>query len=647
MITITGSMGDLPEDLFGKHKPDLNLGANGSGSKELDQLLSKEPASNFNLVPNDASLRQLHDDSLFTMQTKEQGRNNAIKVARLMATLGKGSLEISQYLSQKMSAEDIASSPILLQLIGAPFLWRIVDDTLAFDSCDTAARELRKLNRKSLYVLESNCSGCTFNCQGTCLKLSKTIIHDFDFTPEAFQQINGTLKMMGYNLSQKTASTIDDIREILSGKETNETKTYFAPPKVSKPAMSMEKALNLLHAQSLRKENEQVAYDKSHIASNQARPISQLILGLLYKDFGKDEIKRQVEASFFTPDTPALFEKIFNALNDPLVLAKQLIPPVIFSNCDQARVFLAKSRIKPKFIKEIDQCKGCHNRDGSACGLLGGTILGRDAKVPLSDRQLYIDNFLTENRISADQARQCKELEKTRYLAGLDAAFRLAHSKQKIESGSFLSPVNLSVQQTKDVEPMKSDLRQAAAARLSSGVAFSSVKASLRMNLPTNQADEVAEECLFGLQTVNADVIDDCLTAKHTFRESSQLIKTSKCSRCDHANDFGCSRTMLPFMGTPSLNFAEETLEAKEILSFFDDTDGRIEIKADSNQKGLDIDLQTDSGAVYDLGKPDHSDLPDLTPLDMLIQLNPNSSSADPLDISGLGEDWELPDSVA
>jgi hypothetical protein len=645
--SLSAGLGDLPDDLLGSTNPSLKLGRNSGGdslSEELSMMFSKRITTNINLIPNDTLLSGIQTTNPDANAQKEQRIADALKTAKLKATLGKDSNEIFQGLRQVLSDDEISSLPSILELLDNPFIWSmIIDDPTAFENCDQAGQILRKIGRKSLFVLSSpKCADCRNNSHDRCLKLGKKLIKSLDFTPQMFAEISDALRMQGLIASDKTVASMEDIKHILAHKSDRSTRIYTAPKRQPAPIVPLHEVMTTLQARSVDKAKEEHKQAHRDFLNAELKPMAQRILSFIYKGASEDEIRHQVESTVFSPERRKSFATLYHALDgNPLVKSRLMFPPIIFDSCRQAKEFLSKNGIKAVYIKQFSRCEGCLNKNNGSCLLLGGTLLSPDSRVSEHERLMAIDDLLVNRQISAAQAQKCMEIETNVYLAGLRDAHKKANQKPRITASKSTQGVNSFVESAARFADGSNALTMVID-QLSAGVPISSVRSILRSQLSKTAADETLEQALFSLSSISADTLDDCTQCHHQFRAGAVLVRTGKCSSCSYAASIECLKTKLAFAAPTSLADSEETAEAKEILDMFYDPERRIAIKGDSRTAGLGIELNTDSGTVYDLGLGNTCDLPDLTAGEMIVNINQRSSGENLLDVQELGTGWDI-----
>jgi hypothetical protein len=158
-------------------------------------------------------------------------------------------------------------------------------------------------------------------------------------------------------------------------------------------------------------------------------------------------------------------------------------------------------------------------------------------------------------------------------------------------------------------------------------------------------ADSSIEEILYSLPYIRAEMLEDCTQACHQFKDGAVLVKAGRCTLCQYASDMGCSKTKLEFGtgGLPRIAEVEQTPEAQEIIDTFHDPDREIDAEPYAKITGIQIEMSPDSGNEYDLGSLVSMDLPDMSVPDMVIEVNPRTSSEHGLDIDlGRGEGWGI-----
>jgi hypothetical protein len=166
----------------------------------------------------------------------------------------------------------------------------------------------------------------------------------------------------------------------------------------------------------------------------------------------------------------------------------------------------------------------------------------------------------------------------------------------------------------------------------------------LQSQLGNATADSIIEDALFSLPAINANVLDDCTCAGHQYRQGAVIVKSSKCSLCQYAGEGDCFKTKLPFGSAELPRFAdvEQTPEAREIIDMFHDPDRVIDAEPYSQITGIQIEMNTDSGNDYDLGRPVRTELPDMSVPDMIVDVDPRTSAQQGLDIEDLGGGWNI-----
>jgi hypothetical protein len=246
-LHLSGGLGNIPDNIVGSTSHDLKIGGNIRGdslSEELSAKLAVQPTSNLHFIPNDETLAGIQSKADIEDQ-KEKRKNDVVKLAKLKAMVGKDANEIYQCLKQAFTDADISGLPHLQELLDKPFLWFLfVDDPSAFESCNTAKSNLRRLGRNSLYVLSGpQCSGCRSNDHNGCRVLGKRLIKSLDFTPKMFGEISETLRMLGVIKADRSVKSINEMKIALSSKKDNSVRIYNAPKLEITPKISLDDAM--------------------------------------------------------------------------------------------------------------------------------------------------------------------------------------------------------------------------------------------------------------------------------------------------------------------------------------------------------------------------------------------------------------------
>ena len=644
-IGLGGGLGDIPDNLVGSTNCDLRIdeqNADEELSLGLSEMFAARLDRNIHLVPNDERLAGIYDTGLEAQREKRV--SDALKMAKLQATTGKNAMEIFQSLKKELTDDEIRSLPGIRDLLNAPFIWALViDDPSAFDSCDQARSMLRSLEgkRKPLGVLSTQkCLGCTNNENGLCRKLGKKLVNGLDFTPEMFGEISDSLRMQGVIQTDGSVKSINEIKVALSPKKSNPVRVYNAPKKVKASAISREDAVAELHSFSVKKAEEENQNQRDSITDD-AKLIAQKLLPLIYKDASIIEIQH-VEATLFSPERKKTLHDLHKLLNeDPLIKSGLAFPRIIFDSCKQAKSFMGDNGIKVGYIKAIAQCDDCKNNLEGCCHLLGGALLTKNARVTEHDRFAAIDNACG----NAGEAKKFKGIERKKYLAGLRQALQMNGRIPTRTSSLNVPRMNSEIDLT-DQFIDKSNALKSAIDKLSSGFPISSVRTMLQSQLGNSAADSIIEDAIFSMPVINANVLDNCICAGHQYRQGAVIVKSSKCSICQYASEGDCLKTKLPFgIGElPRIGEAEQTPEAREIIDMFHNPERVIDAEPYSQVTGIQIEMNPDSGNEYDLGRLVKTELPDMSVPDMVIDVNPMTSTKQGLEIEDLGsaDGWDI-----
>ena len=645
-LGLGGGLGDIPDNLVGSTNCNLRIdeaNADEALSLRLSGMFATRVDRNLHLTQNDERLAGIYDTGLEAY--REKRISDALKMAKLQATNGKNAIEIAQFLrKQKLTDDEIRSLPGIRDLLNAPVIWAMfIDDPSAFDSCDQAKSKLRELNqkRKPMYVLSNKqCSSCRENEHNHCRKLgNKLIIKGLDFTPEMFGKISEVLRMQGLLKADESVISIDGIKEALSPKKDSSVQIFNAPKREKTATIPANEAMAQLHSFSVKKAAEEKIQNQQDNIDD-AKMTAQKLLALTYKNANKIEMK-QIEATLFSPEKKKAFHDLYKIINeDPLLKSRLAFPRIIFDSCKQAKSFMDDNNIKVGYIKAIAQCDGCNNKIEGQCNLLGGTVLTKNARVAEHDRFAAIDNACG----NAGEAKKCKEIEKSKYLAGLREAQKEIDCKATKTASSNETKSN-SLDQLSAQFSENNDALATAINQLSSGIPISSVRAMLQTRMSKSAADSSIEEILYSLPYIRAEMLDDCTCASHQFKDGAVLVKAGRCTLCQYASDIGCSKTKLEFGtgGLPRIAEAEQTPEAQEIIDTFHDPDREIDAEPYAKITGIQIEMNPDSGNEYDLGSLVSTDLPDMSVPDMTIDVNPRTSAEHGLDIDlGGGEGWDI-----
>ena len=649
-LHLAESLGNIPDNLIGKTSPSLKIdekNADHALSLGLSEMFALQMPSNLRFIPNDETLTGIQSKTDIEDQ-KEKRKNDVVKLAKLKAMVGKGANEIYQCLKQAFTDADISGLPHLQELLDKPFLWFLfIDDPSAFESCNTAKSNLRRLGRNSLYVLSGpQCSGCRSNDHGGCRVLGKKLIKSLDFTPKMFDEISGALRMRGLIKPDALVTSTDDIKDALSPKKEGSVRMYNSPKLEITPKISLDDAMAQLHAQTNKNAEDEKIQKRANFLNDQAKPIAQNLLALIYKDAPLFEINRLIESQLL-PENKKLSSMLYNKMNDNVLLKSGLVfPPIVFDSCKQAKSFMVKNNLKIPNVKSFAQCNGCNNQNRGCCMLLGGTLLFQNREIPEDERLSAIDHLYTKRKIPLGQVKKCKQLEKSRYLAGIREAHEIIDNQSDIKLASSNGhKTNSFVPSTKRFTDTN-DALTSAINQVSAGVPISSVKAMLLSHMSKNAADIKIEEILYSLPCIRAEALDDCTCSRHQFKDKAVIVKASKCDMCQYSNETECLKTKLPY-GTADLSgiiSAQETSEAKEIMNMFHDPENILDVELYPTRTGLQIEMNPDSGNEYDLGKLIHTDLPDMTMKEMSVSVKPKTLPVNNLEIDQLGGGWDIGD---
>jgi hypothetical protein len=594
---------------------------------------------NLHLIPNDERLAGIYDAGLVAQ--KEKRVSGALKMAKLQATNGKNALEIFQSLKRELTEDEIRSLPGIRDILNASCIWaKIVDDPTAFDNCDQAKSQLRDLdkNRKSLYVLaNAQCSGCRENEHGRCRKLGKKLIKGLDFTPEMFGEISKALRMQGLITAGESVVSTDGIKNAFSPKKDSSVRIYNAPKREKTATIPADEATAQLHSFSVKKA-EELIQNQLDSTNNDSKFIAQKLLPLIYKDANNIEIQN-VEATLFSPERKKLFHDVYKILNgDPLIKSGLAFPRIIFDSCKQAKSFMDDNGIKVGYIKTIPQCNDCKNNIEGCCHLLGGALITKNTPVAEHARFAAIDNACD----NSGEAKKFKKIEKSKYLAGLRQALKETGRK----TASNNEEKSISLDQSSDKFAENNEALALAVTQLSSGIPISSVRAMLQTRMSKSAADSSIEEILYSLPAVRAETLDDCMCANHQFKDGAVLVKADKCTLCQYATDMECSKTKLAFgiEELPRIASVQQTPEGREILNMFYNPEKELDTTLYGKITGIQVDLNPDSGQMYELGKLENTELPDMSVPDMVIDVNPRTSAEQGLEIEDLGsaDGWDI-----
>ena len=644
-LGLGGGLGDIPDNLVGSTNCNLRIDeatADEASSLRLSAMFAARVDRNLHRISNDERLAGIYDTGLEAYREKRV--SDALKMAKSQATNGKNAIEIAQSLKQKLTEDEIRSLPGIRDLLNAPVIWAMfVDDPSAFDSCDQAKSKLRDLdkNRKSLYVLSNTqCSGCRENEHGRCRKLDKKLIKGLDFTPEMFGEISEALRMQGLITAGESVVSTDGIKNAFSPKKDSSVRVYNAPKREKSATIPADEATAQLHSFSVKKAEELIQNQRDS-TNNDAKLIAQKILPLIYKAANKIEIQN-VESTLFSSDKKKLFHVLYNGLNeDPLLKSRLAFPRLVFSSCKQAKAFMDENDIKTGYIKAIDQCNDCKNHIEGQCHLLGGALLTKHARVPEHDRFAAIDNTCS----NSGEAKKLKKIERNKYLAGLRQALQMNGPISTRTSSHSVPGMNSEIDLT-DQFIDKSNALKSAIDKLSSGFQISSVRTMLQSQLGNAMADSIIEDAIFSMPVINANVLDDCTCAGHQYRQGAVIVKSSKCSLCQYAGEGDCFKTKLPFGSAelPRIASVEQTPEGKEILDMFYNPEKELDTAPYGKITGIQVDLNPDSGQMYELGKLENTDLPDMLVNDMIVDINPRTSAEQGLEIEDLGsaDGWDI-----
>jgi len=66
--------------------------------------------------------------------------------------------------------------------------------------------------------------------------------------------------------------------------------------------------------------------------------------------------------------------------------------------------------------------------------LLGGTLLFQNREIPEDERLSAIDHLFAKRKIPLDQVKKCKQLEKSRYLAGIREAHEIIDNQSDMKT---------------------------------------------------------------------------------------------------------------------------------------------------------------------------------------------------------------------
>ena len=272
-------------------------------------------------------------------------------------------------------------------------------------------------------------------------------------------------------------------------------------------------------------------------------------------------------------------------------------------------------------------------------------MLYSNIEIAEHDRLAKIDELCVSRRITDGRAKQCRKLEKTNYLTGLREAQKIEGTKPGRNTSSNDSNLNSLAEATAKFTD-NNDALKSAISQLSSGIPLSSVRTMLQTRMGKNAADSSIEEILYGLSSIRAEMLDDCMCASHQFKDGAVLVKADKCTLCQYAMDMECSKTKLTF-GTgelPRIASVEQTPEGREILDIFYNPEKELDTVPYGKITGIQVDLNPDSGQMYELGKLENTELPDMSVPDMVVDVNPRISAEQGLEIEDLGsaDGWDI-----
>jgi hypothetical protein len=648
-LGLGAGLGDIPDNLIGSTNCNLRVdeaNADEELSLGLSEMFAARGERNLHLLSNDERLVGIYSTADAEAQN-EKWKNDTLQMAKLKATLGRDVNEVLQCLKQGYTDDEISNDPGIMDFLDKYFLWFFfLDDPCAFDSCDQAKAFLQKLGRKSMHVLSGpRCSGCRSNEHDRCSLLGKSLIKGLDFSPKIFDEISGALRMRGLIKSDVSVTSADEIKIALSPKKETSVRVYNAPKREKTHGISMDDAIARLHAQTVNKAIDERNQKIADFKNAKAKPAAQQILALIYKDAPSAEIQHLIESQL-SPEDKKLSAMLYKEMNDdPLLKSGLVFPPIVFNSCPDAKSFLIKNGLKFSHIKSFEDCDNCNKKANGCCTLLGGKLLASNMKIAEHDRLAKIDELCVSRQITDGRAKQCRKLEKTNYLAGLREAQKLAGTKSDRNASSNDSNLNSLVEATAKFTDHNNAL-ESAINQLSSGIPLSSVRTMLQSRMSMSAADSSIEEILYGLSSVRAEAIDDCTQASHQFKDGAVLVKAGRCTLCQYASDMGCSKTKLAF-GTgelPRIADAEQTREGREILDIFNDPDRIIDAEPYSQITGIQVDLNPDSGQMYELGKLENTELPDMSVPDMVVDVNPRISAEQGLEIEDLGsaDGWDI-----
>jgi hypothetical protein len=449
--------------------------------------------------------------------------------------------------------------------------------------------------------------------------------------------------MRGLIKSDASVTSADEIKDALSPKKEASVRVYNAPRREISPKTSMDDALALLHAQSINKAVDERNQKIANFKNIKAKPIAQQLLSLIYKDAPSAEIQHLIESQL-SPEDKKLSAMLYKEMNgNPLLKSGLVFPPIVFSSCTDAKSFLTKNGLKFSHIKLFEDCDNCNNKANGCCLLLGGTLLTSNTKIAEHDRLATIDELCVSRQITDAQAKQCRELENTKYLAGLRKAQKIAGTKTGRNASRNDSKLDSLAEATAKLTD-NNDALKSAINQLSSGIPLSSVKTMLQSRMGKSAADSSIEEILYGLSSIRVETIDDCTQACHQFKDGAVIVKAEKCSSCQYATDMECTKTKLAF-GTgelPHIADAEQTREGREILDMYNDPDRVIDAEPYAKITGIQVELNPDSGQTYDLGQLVRNELPDMSIPEMIVDVDSRTSAQQGLDIEDLGGGWNI-----
>jgi hypothetical protein len=653
--SLSGGLGDLPADVIGSRQQAYLKFPNETSiiqeETDLDRVLSgMSQTPHMACIPNTEYRTRIQESPREPVDVQKQ-KAETVRAARWMIMHNEPTLKIEQQLEKAVN--DGLLTPVEAAAVRSEtLLGRLyLDRNVASKCSDIRKASQHRDARHALYVVMSNagdCKECEKQFNGICPESGRKLIAEVPAGKTELRESCRHMAERGRILSNANINDWNDLKLALAPQKAEENIRMYPHASPVGPILSQrigaQQQNTILNEAAI---NKQQATDAVHqeLDARTVVPVARKIAELLLKGTEWAVAREEVERIF--PDKAVVDAAIafLKKNSDPALLVSHLAAfPSLYGDCQKCRDFLRTNSIRVANVFPTAACKDCKWRDNPtrSCSLIGARVLEKTGIGP-EDVNQAIDEFRAEGRLASNQAKCLKEIPELR--RRLSEAVRMAFTSTektdppRVGRNAFIgSAANFA---------SKENLVIWAQEALSRKASMAEIKKELKKH--RTDAEQIACDALASMNTIHADSLDACLHDQYVFSSNARLVPANKCSTCPHADQMQCRRHGVAFSLGNGLNETDDVnLEAREILSYFADSNLVAEVDPDNTKKTIDIQFKNEGAEMtIDLGKNDASGA--ITNYQQLydflgpnVEVGPRMGGMAPMDIQGLGGEMDI-----